>query len=146
MSTRRTKSAIPAGGAGQTSDDQNAKLSIQAPRPPDGDRVQPRYLLLHEVGARLGLGQVRRNRPTPPKHPLSENERLARPVRALIKKNMIKRIWDNSSNSYLIREDWLAEYQEQRLRITSPLPRHWKPRPRKKKDEPKSDKKAKGGV
>lgn len=72
---------------------------------------EPAYLTLPEAARRLGLGLRRQTRKNP-KYSVSEIERLARPVRKLIRENKLKAVYD--TGGYLVREDWIEEYEARR--------------------------------
>lgn len=90
----------------------------------DGQTEQDgrRYLTLTEVGQRLGFGLVRRIRSPIGKKPISDSERLARPVRRAIRRGDIRCVWDSISNCYLIREDWIEDYERKRISRASERP------------------------
>lgn len=72
---------------------------------------QLKYYTLPEVAQRLGLGKIRRARQNPGKQSVSGTEREARPVRKLIRDGDLTAIFNGC---YLVREDWLAEYEDKR--------------------------------
>jgi len=73
---------------------------------------EQRYHTLPEVAERLGLGRVRRACRTPAQAPISEEERTARAVRRLIRSGDLLAVLDGGR--YLVREDWLVEYEDRR--------------------------------
>ncbi|MEQ8820989.1 MAG: hypothetical protein RLY93_12165 [Sumerlaeia bacterium] len=74
----------------------------------------PTYMTCDEVARRLGLGNRRRSPRAGAKGPVPENERLARPVRNLIREGKLQAIrLDNGE--WRVREDWLEEYEARLL-------------------------------
>lgn len=73
-----------------------------------------RYFRLPEVAQRLGLGQVRKPRcGLAAGKVISEEERLARAVRRLVEKGLLKAVKDQGT--WLVREDWIEEYEALRM-------------------------------
>jgi len=71
-----------------------------------------RYFTLPEVALRLGLGRTRRRRRSTEAEPVTDEERAARAVRRLIRSGQLVAV--NDGGRYLVREDWLLEYEVRR--------------------------------